>query len=388
MAKLESIKKYLRFSGLVALGILGLLVIIVVYKWQGTPEQEAPLPYLFKSLDDQQVDRAGKSHVLLLGDRLAGNLSQYLDGAVIKASESLSSPLIFHDWSGKRDSLARSLRKLTQIQSQTSPPYPDIIIYHGSSFEFWEKRFHLKNKKILLQNFKTYNDDIFFSLILTFPGLSKLLYKNPKYVPMAETVEVDLDKYTAQQNQLRMEILFQLYEIELDQMYRMSKKMNSQLVFITSPLNLLVAPREVCLNSTNAALDKRLLKIATSLDEGKYKENINKLKELKEKVPGNAMILYLLGRANYLLGKTTLAKQQMKMSIALDCYHNRASPIFNSIIERVAKKHAIPLINFDDYLNQYLGKNELFLDRNFPQHFFYQQLAKQVEGFLKKSLKI
>lgn len=83
------------------------------------------------------------------------------------------------------------------------------------------------------------------------------------------------------------------------------------------------------------------------------------------------------------LGDVKTGKNYLYQAAAFDCELWRINPVFNFIMQKKVKKNGLDLIDFDQMVNNFYGKNVLFLDNEYPQDIYYQALAKELTYKIK-----
>jgi tetratricopeptide (TPR) repeat protein len=184
------------------------------------------------------------------------------------------------------------------------------------------------------------------------------------------------------------EVAFKLFNYELRELIEVTKDKKSNLILITTPINLEVRPKETCLHSTTNNVVELQQEIENLLKEGNFKQAYPKALELSNETFSNAQSFYLLGRANMGLGNLAEARMNLSKASIFDCANWRGNAIYNSIMKSVAKKHQIRLIDFDQYLSSSLSKDGLFIDEIFPQNIFYQTMLKELQVNIKNILSV
>ena len=185
-----------------------------------------------------------------------------------------------------------------------------------------------------------------------------------------------------------MEIGMKLFQQELSDLVDFCKERGIPLLVITSPLNLQVEPKKVCINSISSTLLKEQEDIRAYLAAGDTKTAYAKGKALLEAAPGNALTYHLMGKISTALGRYKEARTYLENSSAFDCETWRGNVVFNNMMRRIAEKNELPLIDFDDMVNQNYGENILFLDDYYPQEIYYESLVPVLQRSIIKSLKI
>jgi hypothetical protein len=325
-----------------------------------------PYPYLV--LDHKILDlaKAENAKVLIIGDRMGKTLDKEL--AFLEESTKLT----YYNWSKPKEGLHRTLYKLRSLKK-----IPSIIIYHGASEEFYEKKFLVSEKAIIEKNFSTYENDKLISLIMTFPILSKVLYENIRYIDLAEIKE-NKELYSAEDKLNQKQIAFHLFSEEIKDLIEFAHQKKSKLIFITTPLNNSIEPKEVCAHATTSSIKEMQNEITKLIELGQFKEAYVNAQKLAEITTGNALSFYLLGRAAYGAGDTVNARIAYMKASAFDCMNWRGNAVFNSIMISEGQKHQVPVIDFNLQINATETSDKKFFDDIYPQNIFYQSLAKEL----------
>lgn len=350
------------------------------YLYLERPTAIIPYPYQLKL---SRPVLSSTPNVVILGDRMAQRLERYIPTLTENTSKNLQRPLNILSLAGEHEGLHRSLAKLKMIN-----PAPGLVIYHGATEEYFEKRFVIQDRDTIFHNFKTYKDERYLSLLMTFPILSKFIYRGTNIYHLGDKIKANTTEYPAPQKLVQMEIEQKLYEQELNELVVYCRERGIPLMMITTPLNLQVGPKKVCPNAISATLLNEQEDIQLLLNDGDAKSAYAKAKTLLEAAPGNALSYHLLGQVLAKLGRFKEARVYLENSTAFDCETWRGNVLFNNMQRRLAEKNELPLIDFDDLVNQNYGKNILFLDELFPQELYYEQLMEIIQRSIIKSLKI
>lgn len=345
-----------------------------------------PYPYDFtinaKNALESELQKASTAKILIVGDRMGENLSVYTPGIIDELAKNFKSPPTIYNWSKPNEGLHRTLFKLKSLKK-----LPSIIIYHGASSELFEKTFSVEDKSAIEKNFNTYDDEKLISLIITFPWLSKVLYKKMDYY--------DLGAIKEYQNRLpgtlkiqEKEISFKLFDYELRELVDLIKDKKSNLILITTPLNLEIEPKEVCAQSTSNTVIEAQQEIEELIKEGNYKTAYTKAAELTNETYANAKSFYLLGKAGLGLGDAAMARTALQQATVFDCANWRGNAVYNAIMKSQAKKRQLMLIDFDQYMSSALSREGLFSDDIFPQNIFYQSMIAELLDDLKKIMSV
>jgi hypothetical protein len=349
-----------------------------------------PYPYSFSSSYNQEfmknhaseIKEAENSMILIVGDRMGLSLNPYLTTLQQEFEGKLKTLPTIYNWSSENEGVFRTLHKLKQLKR-----IPSIIIYFGASSELFEQKFDVVDKKAILNNFKTFDDEKLISLIITFPWLSKILYQDLKYFTM-EKFSLYKKNLPAQQKLEEKEVSFKIFEYEIKEMIDLIKDKNSTLVFVTTPLNLEVEPKEVCSHSTLTDIVTLQQEIASEIKEGFFKSAFPKALDLSRVSVSNANTLYLLGKSALGLGDIKVAREALLNATVYDCQTWRGNAVYNAIIKQKASKNLVQVIDFDQAMTSQLSKDGLFFDEIFPQPLFYQNMVKELGVGLKKILNV
>lgn len=358
------------------------------FYWQYSSKKTllTPFPYSFntnaqKSIESELAE-AGSAKILIVGDRMGENLKTYTPELLEELGKSFSKPPKIYNWARPHEGLHRTLFKLKSLKK-----LPSIIIYHGASSELYEQKFDLHDAGAISKNFQTYDDEKMISLIITFPWLSKVLYKKMQYFDLGVTKEYkNLNDGSSKMTE--KEISFKLFDYELRELVDLIKDKKSNLILITTPLNLEIAPKEICAQSTSNTIIEVQQSIESLLKEGNFKTAYPKALELSNETYSNALSFYLLGKASMGLGEIAKAREALQKASVFDCANWRGNAVYNAIMKTEAKKRQIELIDFDQFMASSLSKEGLFIDEYFPQNIFYQSMISELKDSLKKILSV
>jgi hypothetical protein len=356
--------------------ILFILLIVVIsgaggyfYFLSGKRLLIKPYPYLVMDykIDDQAL--AEKASVLIIGDRMGKVLDKE-----IPALE-LSTKLPIYNWAKNNEGLHRTLYKLKKLKK-----FPPIIIYHGASEELFEKKFHLSDKEKIGKNFATYDDDKIISLIITFPILSQIFYSKLHYIDLKSQKEnKEITSPAEKLNQ--KELSFLLYQQEIRDLIELARQNKSKLIFITTPINYHIAPKETCAHAITPTIGITQNEIEKLIAEGKFKEAYAIATKLSEITLANAQSFYLLGKSATGAGEQQKARIAFQKASVFDCLNWRGSAVYNSILISEGRKNQVHVIDFDLEINSTETSESAastFFDEIFPQNIFYQSLAKEL----------
>ena len=345
-----------------------------------------PYPYSFSADAGHalvnELGLAESATILIVGDRMGEALSQFSPQISEDLAKKLKTPPKIYNWSKPHEGLHRTLFKLKSLKK-----LPSIIIYHGASSELFEKTFSVVDKEAILKNFSLYDNENIISLIITFPWLSKFFYKKMNYIELGPLKEY-LNQLPSMEKLVEKEISFKLFDYELREMIDLINDKKSNLILITTPINLEVKPHETCAHSSTKDLIELQLVIEKIIEEGNFKKAYPLALELSDESYSNAQSFYLLGKSSMGLGDLAKARDAFQKAAIFDCSSWRGNAVYNAIMKSNAKKRQVPLIDFDQYMASALSKDGLFIDDLFPQNIFYQTMISDLKENLNKILSI
>ena len=345
-----------------------------------------PFPYSFNpnakhSLENELI-LAQSATILIVGDRMGEVLSKYTPELSDELAHSFKNPPKIVNWSKPHEGLHRTLYKLKSLKK-----LPPIIIYHGASSELFEKTFAVADKEAIFKNFSYYDNENIISLIITFPWLSKIIYKKMQYMELGPIKEYQ-SQLTSSEKIIEKEVSFKFFDYELREMIDLIKDNKSNLILITTPLNLEIRPHETCAHSSSIGVIELQQELEKLIEEGNFKKAYPKALELSNETYSNALSFYLLGKASLGLGDLPMARESFQKATVFDCANWRGNAVYNSIMKSAAKKRQVTLIDFDQYMASSLSKDGLFIDDLFPQNVFYQSMISELKESLNKILSV
>lgn len=329
-----------------------------------------------------EIKQAEFAKILIVGDRMGKTLDPYLQNLQDQFKNSFKNPPTIYNWSADNESLFRTIQKLKQLKK-----LPPIIVYFGASSELTEKRFDVRDKKSIFKNFKTFDDEKLISLIITFPWVSKVLYDNVRYQDLGDYKEYK-SFLAASQKLDEKEIAFKLFTYEMREFIEMVKDKKSNLVLMTTPVNLEIEPREVCAHSTNTDVIGMQQELEAEINEGSFKTALPKVRELAAATPSNARSFYLLGKSALGTGDIKLARENLLKASVFDCANWRGNAVYNAIMKTEAKNRQVHIIDFEQYMTSQLSQEGLFFDEIVPQNKFYQNMTNELGDIIKKILSV
>lgn len=352
---------------------------LVWQRYSENVEQIFPYPYGFSSAREKVKPEAP---IVLVGDRMALNLSRFIPELSQAISVNLDKPIKIQNLTADGQSLPRTLQLLEHLV-----PWPQIVIYHGGSEEFREKKFEISEIPKIRKNLDRYHDEVIETFLILYPWLSRLVYEPVQRVMLPESPAAP--SLLSEKDYLaRLETELLLFEQQLVQMVDMSKNRNSLLILTTTPINLDIPPKEVCEFSTNLEIDKKILELREYLKKNDLKSAYQESTEAKRRYLGNARLLYIHGQISRRLGKLDEGKKALLEASAYDCSPWRATAVHNSIIRKVARDHQILLFDFALLVEKDWVQNLTFFDEIHPQNLYYERAMSQLGQVIRKILKL
>jgi hypothetical protein len=372
----------LKILKLILLSIVGTVLFLVGYRYVDNPERIIPYPYVMGQMSFSDTEEAENADVLIIGDRMGVALEPILERLTAQTSKGLRTPLKIYNWSWTHEGLHRSIARLKTLKK-----FPPVIIYQGGSEEFFERKLYLEDRDVIFSNFAIYDNPSTLSLIITFPILSRFLYRKGNLVTITQKTP-NKTLYSPLNKQTLMELHYKIYEYELRELIRLTKDNKSKLILMTTPINFDVEPKEVCENAQDQEVIESLQLLQNMIENGQTKQAYADLKVLSKELVANARAYYLLGQAAKAQADFPAAREALKMAAVFDCAAWRGGPIFNAIMFKEAKEQKVRLMDFDRLVNQHYGRNELFIDDLYPQFLYYEHLTESLAETLRDTLNL
>lgn len=372
------LKRILLFSAIFFVLLLGGVAYLLSLK----PVLITPYTYIVHEKVNKGMKEAENSDVLIIGDRMGLYLNNFVSIVKDDFRSELKRDLNIYNWSREKEGLHRTLNKIKSLKK-----LPPIIIYQGGSYEWFDKKFDWKDKKKILYNFEQFSDEKIISMIITFPDISRAIYKKTAMFEL-DTLNPKLRAYQ-ESNFDAKEIEYKFYEQELHELVDYIKQKKSNIILLTTPINALVPPRESCTSTSSNLIVEFQQEIENLIKEGNNKEAYAKIQELEKQSMGNAKTFYLLGMAARLNADYKNARDAFIKANVYDCYNWRANDIFNAIINRISKRMQVEVIDFqNEILNTQMQEDAVFIDEIYPQNLYYNNLMKELTLSIKKYLNI
>jgi hypothetical protein len=347
-------------------------------RFSQNPEQIIPFPYVF---NDPAPELKVDAPILLAGDRMGFYLNKFSTTLAETISKDLARPIKIQSIARPGQALHRTLHQLKSLKQ-----WPQILIFQGSSEEFFESKFHSSEIPLIRKNFTIYRNDKVETLLILYPWLSRLIYGPIKRTTLGTTPQ--MEALSEEDYLKKLETEFLLFEQQLIEVVTLAKDRNSLLILTTTPINLDIPPKSVCSFTTTSDIEAEILRLRKLLMENNPKEAYIKSSKLITQFSGNAQLQYLHGQVAKRLGKVDEAVKTLLSSSAYDCTPWRATEVHNSIIRKVAKEHQVLLFDFAKLVENDFSANTTFFDEIYPQNIYYDRGMQQLGLVIKRILKL
>ena len=316
-------------KSIVIFGILGLLAGLGIF----FSKFYKPFPYSFDYDISKESDQAKNADILIIGDHFGVYLNGYLD----HLSKGLKKRPIIYNWSAKNEGLHRLLYKMRSLKK-----FPPIIIYHGGSEEFFERRYG---------------------------KLDALPRKDMRQLDDLKKIQF-------------IEETYHLFVKEFDVLVDMILSQNSKLIVITPPINILKEYKRVCSQTTTPTLNRRADAMELAVKEDRAEIVLKELPKLIQLSPTNTRFHYILGRAYLQLDRYKESIEHFERAVIFDCETWRGHLVFNKIMINKALKAGQQVIDFHGGLQTFFGEKNIFIDEIYPRHIYYRILVDKLVKLL------
>jgi hypothetical protein len=349
----------------------------IAFEWNSRVTRVIPIPYDVKL---PKIKR--EAPVVIIGDRLGKRLAQFREVLIDVISKNLDSKIKIQDLTGEGDGIHRSLAKL---KSMDSPPL--LVIYIGGSQEWYESKYRLRDIDSINSNFARYENPWVQTLIKVVPDLSKFLYSKAKIYHLGNQIKTKSVAVTADKRLASNTLEYKIYRYELQNLFEYLTANEIKFVGVTQPLNLDIPPK---INCPGSFLTQGIspTQVEQSINSGDFKTAVTMAKDMVMTSPSYALSYYTLGKAYYAQESFKDAFNNMQTALAYDCKNWRGNPIYNILLKSVASAYHFNVFDFQKFIYDYWGKNELFMDEIFPQDIYWEHLTKIVGTKARTLLKL
>ncbi len=370
--------------------IIYLIVIVLIlipslylgYRYQRNTTQVYPYPYKLNAPLLDEINSAQQADIILIGDSSTTLLNDSLDGFLSEITKYFKSTPKVYDWGRKGETAAQSLEKLKTLKKM-----PSLVIYHGGRDTLLNQKFNLRDFNILKKNLAITKDETLMTLAMAYPPLSRLIYHPLKKIEVSNQ-DNPYPKTLPPEAVLQiMDVLYQLYQMEVRELFTYLKEQDAKLWVIPQALNLLEPPHRVCENTIDLEQDNTIKKAQGLKESGQIKEAFNLVNDLVKTAKGNSKAYFFIGDVLMNMGNYKEAKKAYYQAMIYDCGLTRSNPIFLKILMEEAEKRQFKVIDFNRLVTNQLGHNPLFINDRDPQPLYYQQLSAIIKREFLKFIK-
>jgi hypothetical protein len=367
--------------------LLGLLTIGIAYSIKKSPEGMIPYPYKFRFQNAAVTANAPaqNAHVLLIGDSMGKSLFRYKESLQEKLTKemNLNTPIRIESLANDHIGPHRLITQLKSIKK-----LPPVIIYFAGADMYYEKTFLIKEAPSILDNIKRFKNEMAQTWVMGLPFVKNLLYVPMKRITISDKIVQDTFPYKDKDRPTLIEITLKLFELQIEELTKYVLNQRSHLIVITTPYNLEILPKKICQQTTSPEILSFQNHVYAILQTGDYKKAFNEADELLRLSPGNALSAYLKGKAAQFLSDKEKSIENFRLSALFDCSLWRGHHGFNQVLRKLPDHYEISLIDFDDMILNYWGKNVLFINDTVPQDVYFQELIDQLIPPIKSALNI
>lgn len=367
----------------------GLVLVITGLVYKSVADSKTliiPFPYSFqakyvqsfKESEASNIKKAEEAQILIVGDEIGISINPYLGRIIAENQNYLRSNGAIFNWSSAKEPLFRTVFKMQQLSK-----IPPIVIYLGANSELKEQKFSTNDIQAINHNFDIYDDEKLISLIITFPVLSKIFYKPMQHFEL-EAPKSYNNLQSSQFRQKEKELNFRLFSYETQELINIVKDNKSQIMLISTPINLQTPPRSSCQHTQNEKVIEMQQMIEGLLSEGAAKDALKEAKTLAEINFSNAQSFYLLGIAQMKTGNLSEAYQSLQKASIFDCDNWRGNAVYNAILQKRSQDNGVTFIDFDKITSQQLSQEGIYIDETYPHNTLYVNLMNEINTSLKR----
>lgn len=370
------------------MGLIALFSGIVLYSFFTTISQSYPTSYLVKEVEEippQTIDQISHAQILLIGDHYSLTLEKYLrsnDGPLARTAIKLKAPLNLVTVSAEHLALHRINFLLKKVKK-----LPPLVIFHGSGSEYFEKKIDPKDFWSYKHNVKLFQNPTIATLVMSFPIIGRLVYR-PLHYQIMRKITKNNEELEPDSKMNFIEINNILFHYELEKLAQHLRKSNSDLLVITTPVNLQKAPNEACAQSVTSKVIEFQNEQLNKINQQNYKEAFNALEKLVASSPGNALSYHLLAKAAQGLGLFPKAKDSYVKANAFDCSPDGSAVIINQVVRQWVQRNSFKMIDFDEDISHQIGRNDIFINDKYPQDYYYQQVLTSITEAIMRHFRL
>ncbi len=341
------------------------------------------VPYPFNINQKLELDQKNYIPILIAGDRMATRLSSFIPELQEKLSKKFSKPLKVSSIATDGENIHRTFNKIKQLKR-----LPYIIIFLSNKDETYESIFKSNYTDRIRKNFELYENDYIRTMMMIFPWTSRLIFHPLDRITLGNKIVPDKNQYEDHTYQKRQGLSYKLYEAAFSELATYTKKRNSILIPITTPVNLRLEPDKICYGSFDEESYKVYKDLLELVENNNIKEANELAKELALTNPGNSKVRYLYAKVLAKLNQLQKSQSEYEFAVAMDCHNKRANPVYNQILKEVSSKHNIKYFDFHQMVTDQMYKNHTFIDETYPQDVYFEYLIEALANRIKVLLKL
>ncbi len=340
-----------------------------------------PAPFEFTAT--AQKTQSVKAPILIVGDTMGFRLSKFKEVLEKELSANYTDGIKVETIATEGESIYRTLHKIQNLKQ-----LPLIILLLSNYDTARESVFRDRDILKIKNNIQLYKNEYIKTALMIFPELAKIIYEPVKPVLLSAKIlnRPKIKNDTILQN--RKLIHYSLYEFALEDMYTYTKKANSLIINLTTPLNLSIPPTKSCDGSISSNSLEEYEKASMAFAKKDFKLTYNLSKELVLLNPTHAESQFLLSQSAFKLRHFNDYKQAGELAISLDCSLRSGDPVFNSIMKKLSTQYEVPMLNFHKLLIDQSQSNYTFIEDIYPQDLYFEKVINTISKLIKKRLRL
>ena len=321
--------------------------------------------------------------ILIVGDMMAQRLSKFKELLENSLAKNYTQGIKVESIATEGESIYRTLHKIKSLKQ-----VPLIILLMSNQDTFKEQIFKDKDLALIKDNIKLFKNEYIKTLLMIFPDLAKIIYTPVRPIKLTGKPNKETKAKEDSIYQNRKLVHYALYDFALEELINYTKKANSLVINITTPLNLSLPPAKSCDGSISKTSLADLEKAESSFKKNDYKLTYNLSKELILLNPYHARSQYLLSQSAFKLQKFREYQNSGSLALSLDCKNQGGDPVLNSIMIKLAKQYEVALLDFDKLIVDQSKSNFTFIEDIYPQDLYFEKIISTVSSLLKKRLRL
>ncbi len=367
---------------LLILAALFILALFLIYQIRIKQNTTSITPYPFHYPQNLYANTKITAPILIVGDSLAVRLASFKKRLSRKLSLGFERPIKIQSLATQGENIHRTVIKIKNLTKT-----PPVIIYLGNKDYNFEKLYASDSIENIKYNFQLYENETLRTLLMIFPSISRLVYRPINKLQLTQQIKPDETEYTDPIYQKRQEINFKLYQAALEEFFTFTKKQNSLVIPVTTPINLKIPPNKSCYGSFSGDATE-IQTLQSLVDKKDFKSAYQVSRQLVLLYPANAVIQYLYSQVLTKLNRHNEAQEHAQLAIAYDCHNDRPNPIYNVILKESAKNYKYNYLDFHQFLTDESINNPTFIDETYPQDFYMQSVIDKLASKIRKRLNL